>query len=86
MNNKDNPFFTLAQQIKQPMINANLQQINLGTVISVSPLLINCNGIQLDREDLLISKQLENYTFRVNATFVLLTQDNQRFYLICEVI
>lgn len=121
MNKEDNPFYTLAQQIKP---NINIQQINIGKVISVSPLLISCNGIQLDREDVLINKELlkgtkrkvkidaidvtgnlqtehggtldsftmdngeiknlEN-TFKIGSTVVLLTNDNQKFYLICEV-
>lgn len=82
MNKEDNPFYTLAQQIKS---SANIQQINEGKVISVSPLLINCNGIQLDREDLLINSDLLVNSLKVGSIVVLLTNDNQKFYLICEV-
>lgn len=121
MNREDNPFFTLAQQMKP---QETIQLVNIGIVISVSPLLINCNGIQLDRDDLIINKDLlkntkrkvkidatdvtgdlqtehggtldsftmedgeiknlEN-TFKVGSAVVLLTNDNQKFYLICEV-
>ncbi|RXI50200.1 hypothetical protein DP124_12075 [Clostridium tetani] len=102
MNKEDNPFYTLAQHIKP---KDAIQQINLGTVISKSPLLVNCNGIQLDKGDLLINKdllkgfkkmvkingnkeELENLegTLDVGSMVVLLTTNNQRFYLICEVI
>ena len=102
MNNKDNPYFTLAQLIKQP---TQIQNVILGKVTSISPLLVNANGIQLDKKDLLINKDLLKCTkrnikldgtrreieniednFKVGSTVVLLTQDNQKFYLICEVI
>lgn len=122
MNRENNPYYTLAQQMEP---SDNIQQVNIGKVISVSPLLINCNGIQLDRDDLLINKdllkgtkrkvkikatdvtgslntdhggtlesfdmdngELENIedNFKVGSTVVLLTNDNQQFYLIYEVI
>ena len=102
MNNKDNPYFTLAQLIKQP---TQIQAVVKGVVTSVSPLLINANGIQLDKNDLLINKDLLKGTkrnikldgtrreieniednFKVGSTVILLTQNNQKFYLICEVI
>lgn len=102
MNKEDNPYFTLAQLIKQP---TQIQPVVTGKITSVSPLLINANGIQLDKNDLLINKdllkgtkktvninntrqQIENIedSFKVGSTVVLLTQDNQKFILLCEVI
>lgn len=103
MNKEDNAYFNLASHLKK---EKPIQNINLGIVVSISPLLISCNGIQLDRSDLLINKELlrgtktkvkdnnsiisefENVedSFKVGSTVVLLTQDNQKFILICEVV
>lgn len=83
MNKEDNVYFNLAEKLKQN--NNNIQNVNLGIVKSISPLIINCNGLQLDKEDLLVNKELEN-KITVNSTVLLLTSDNQKFYLVCEVI
>ncbi|WP_096636432.1 DUF2577 family protein [Clostridium cochlearium] len=111
MNKEDNPFYTLASYLAP---KDTVQNVVLGKVTSVSPLLISCNGIQLDKEDLRINKDLLRNTqrkvkingntvngslnmqdgtienlenvFNLGSTVVLLTNDNQKFYLICEVI
>lgn len=84
-NNIDNPYFSLAEQLKKQGEN-NMQSVIIGKIVSVSPLLINGNNMQLDQGDILISKSLLNYEFRTGMDVLLLTADNQQFILICEVV
>ena len=63
MNREDNVYFTLAQQFKG-LKSDTVTGIYVGTVTSVSPLLIVCEGIQLDRKDLLINKDILKSTKR----------------------
>lgn len=124
MNKEDNVYFTLAQQLK-PLKSDTVTGIYIGIVTSVSPLLVQCEGIQLDSKDLLINKDilkdtkrkievssdevtgsvksqyngtLESFNmekgtvtnienkFSVGSKVVLLSRDNQKFILLCEVI
>lgn len=87
-NNIDNPYFTLAEQLKHFNQNNqnNVQPVLLGKIIKLNPFLIDCNGIQLDEDDLIINKYFKNYEFKENTEFVLLTSDNQKYILLCEVI
>lgn len=123
MNKEDNIYFTLAQQLTG--LKLSPMELYVGNVTSVDPLLINCAGIQLDREDLKINKDILKGTkrkvkinadevignvktehggsldsfnmaegrveniedkFEVGSQVVLLTQDNQKFILLCEVV
>lgn len=125
MNKEDNVYFNLVEKLKQNNNSDNIQNVNLGIVKSISPLIINCNGLQLEREDLLINKTLLNGNiekvevvannvtgslntehggtlgnfnmssgtikniedvFKVDDMVVLLTIDNQKFYLVSVVI
>lgn len=123
MNREDNVYFTLAQQFKG-LKSDTVTGIYIGIVTSVSPLLIQYEGIQLDRQDLLINSDilkdtkrkvkvnadevagsvkskyngtLESFNmekgtitnienkFEIGSKVVLLSQDNQKFILLCEV-
>lgn len=84
-NNIDNPYFSLAEQLKKQSKN-NITPIIIGKITSVSPILINCDNIQLDQDDILVNKSLLNYEFRTGMDVLLLTTDNQKFILICEVV
>lgn len=72
MNNEDNPFMTLAENIKN--MGSNKQQLfYIGKVISIAPLVVDIGELQLDREDLLINKDLLKGIKRkvkINATTV----------------
>jgi len=84
-NNIDNPYFSLAEQLKKQSRN-NITPIIIGKITSVSPILINGDNIQLDQDDILVNKSLLNYEFRTGMDVLLLTTDNQKFILICEVV
>lgn len=124
MNREDNVYFTLAEKLTGLKSDVSTG-IYIGNVTSVSPLLIICEGLQLDRKDLLINKDILKDTkrkvkvvasevtgnvktehggtldsfsmaegtvtnienkFSVGSKVVLLSQDNQKFILLCEVI
>ncbi len=72
MNNEDNQFITLAQNIKS--IAGNKQQVfHVAKVISISPLVFDIGKLQLDREDVLINTDLLKGTKRkakIKATSV----------------
>lgn len=126
MNKEDNVYFNLAETLRNyNKTNESIKCVNLGVIKSVSPLIVNCNGLQLEREDLLINKNLLKDTvknveviansvtgslnteyggtlgnfkmsngtikniedvFKVDDIVVLLTIDNQKFFLISVVI
>lgn len=82
MNNEDNQFMTLAQNIKN-MTSSKQQLFYIGAVISISPLVVDIGELQLDREDLIINKDIVN--FNLNDKVVLITNDQQLFILLCIV-
>lgn len=57
MNNEGNQFMALAANIVNMSKNKN-QLFYLGKVISISPFIVDIGQLQLDRDDLLINKDL----------------------------
>ncbi len=57
---KDNPYNKLIQQMKKQGKSVNTPSIQIGRVVSASPLMIQIGDLQIDRANILIADYLLN--------------------------
>lgn len=81
---EDNPFAVLAGMLK----SGNDNQIFLyqGKIVKVSPLTINVAGITLSGNELMVNASILSGDISIGDTVLLLTVDQQLFYVICKVV
>lgn len=73
MSNEDNPYYSMLELMaSQGSINNPIPFL-IGKIISVEPLLLQVNDLQLEREDLLISTRLLDKSKKVKITATAVT-------------
>lgn len=80
---EDNPYALLANMMRPPENQLSLYQ---GKIIKVSPLTINVAGITLSGNELMVNASILSGDISIGDTVLLLTVDQQLFYVICKVV
>lgn len=80
---EDNPYAALFGIMKPPENQLTLYQ---GKVIKASPLTIDAAGITLSGNELMVNTSIFQLNISDGDTVLLLTTDQQVFYVLCKVV
>lgn len=79
-----NPY-ARALELIQHETGAEPIRIRLGTVVKLSPFIVRVGGLELPSSEFRMDKRLSG-ALKAGSRLLLLTEDDQIYYIICEVI
>jgi hypothetical protein len=79
----DNPFSSVVKTIRED--NKSPESYRLGTVTSVSPLIVEVSGTSQDESDLLKNDTLTSFEIG-DRLFLVPIENEQRYIIICKVV
>ncbi|SKA99321.1 Protein of unknown function [Caloramator quimbayensis] len=81
-----NPYSELLQVMREQGAKYNPPTIEIGQIISATPLKIKINDLQLDKSDIYINDSIKSSLIAGDLVAVLPMTDRQKFIVLCKVV